>query len=140
MGRSHRLPILPDLVGVLEEVCKGKERTAKLFPSDVDMRTFDRDLARAGVRKVNTEGKRLVLHSLRYTFCTLLAGTLPLKVVQRLMRHNSLKQTADLYLQLDLDSMLDEVVAMPRLLTMPASEGSGASNPSDPTASPTFGG
>jgi integrase len=73
---------------------------------------------RAGIPKIGEDGSRLNFHSLRYTFCTLLAGKLPLKAVQRLMRHASLKQTADLYLQLDLDSLLDHVIELPPLFSL----------------------
>ena len=113
---AHRLPILPDLLPTLRRLCKGKRPTDRLFPTRQYYVTFDAALARAGIAKVSEDGRRLNFHCLRYTFCTLLAGKLPLKAVQRLMRHATLKRTADLYLQLELDSLIDQVIELPPLL------------------------
>jgi len=113
---GHRLPILPDLLPTLRRLCEGKKPTDRLFPARQYYVTFDANLARAGIPKVSEDGRRLNFHCLRYTFCTLLAGKLPLKAVQRLMRHASLKRTADLYLQLELDSLIDQVIELPPLL------------------------
>ncbi len=118
MNKAHRLPILPDLMPTLRSVCKGKTPAARLFPEQQSNATFNVHLAKAGIAKVAEDGRRLNFHSLRYTFCTLLAGKLPLKAVQRLMRHASLKQTADLYLQLDLDSLIDQVIELPPLFSI----------------------
>ena len=118
MNKSHRLPILPDLMPTLRRVCQGKTAAARLFPGQQSNATFNVHLGKAGIVKVAEDGRRLNFHSLRYTFCTLLAGKLPLKAVQRLMRHASLKQTADLYLQLDLDSLIDQVIELPPLFSL----------------------
>ena len=118
MNKTHRLPILPDLLPTLRRVCKGKAPSARLFPEQQSNATFNVHLGNAGIVKVAEDGRRLNFHSLRYTFCTLLAGKLPLKAVQRLMRHASLKQTADLYLQLDLDSLIDQVIDLPPLFSI----------------------
>ena len=110
---THRLPILPDLLPTLQRVCDGKKPTERLFPRRQTRATFQRNLRRAKIARFSEDGRRLSFHSLRYTFCTLLAQKLPLKAVQRLMRHASLKRTADLYLQLDLDSLIDLVIDLP---------------------------
>jgi integrase len=118
MNTAHRLPILPDLLPTLRRICKGKTPSTRLFPEQQSNATFNRHLERAGIQKISEDGRRLNFHSLRYTFCTLLAGKLPLKAVQRFMRHASLKQTADLYLQLELDSLLDQVIDLPPLFSL----------------------
>ena len=118
MNKAHRLPILPDALPTLRRLCAGKAPAAPLFGHRMGNETFDLDLKRAGIPKVREDGRRLNFHSLRYTFCTLLAGKLPLKSVQRLMRHASLKQTADLYLQLDLDSLIEQVIELPPVFSL----------------------
>lgn len=112
---AHRLPILPDLLPTLRRLCAGKKPTDRLFPTRQSYATFNGNLARAGIAKIAEDGRRLNFHCLRYTFCTLLAAHLPLKAVQRLMRHATLKRTADLYLQLELDSLIDQVIELPPL-------------------------
>jgi integrase len=123
MNTEHRLPIMPDLVPTLRRVGAGKRASDRLFPEQQSNATFNRHLERAGIVKVSEDGRRLNFHSLRYTFCTLLANKLPLKAVQRLMRHAQLAKTADLYLQLELDSLLDQVIQAPALFSLEAQDG-----------------
>ena len=117
---THRLPILPDLLPTLRRVCEDKRPTDRLFPVKQYYTTLNTALKRAGIDKVSEDGRRINFHCLRYTFCTLLAQKLPLKTVQRLMRHATLKRTADLYLQLELDAMLDQVTQLPSLFPAPS--------------------
>jgi integrase len=112
---AHRLPILPDLLPTLRRLCEGLKPSDRLFPVRQSYWTFAQHLKRAGIAQVGEDGRRLNFHCLRYTFCSLLAAKLPLKAVQRLMRHATLKRTADLYLQLDLDALLDQVIDLPPL-------------------------
>jgi integrase len=101
---------------------QGQEGVGPTVPEQQSNTTFNRHLERAGIRKVSEDGRRLNFHSLRYTFCTLLASKLPLQAVQRLMRHAQLAKTADLYLQLELDSLPDQVIELPALFSLEGQE------------------
>jgi hypothetical protein len=45
---------------------------------------------------VDERGRHADFHSLRYPFCTWMSRRHPIEVVQRLMRHSTVKLTADL--------------------------------------------
>ena len=117
MNKVHRLPILPDLLPTLRRVWPARRPQPDSSPSNNPTPPLTSTWQGRNL-KVAEDGRRLNFHCLRYTFCTLLAGKLPLKAVQRLMRHASLKQTADLYLQLDLDSLIDQVIELPPLFSL----------------------
>jgi hypothetical protein len=79
------------------------------------IRTLNRDLARAGIAKRDAEGRQVDFHAFRYFFCTQLARSMPVQKVRVLMRHSTLKQTCDLYLQLGLDDLAEDVWSLPAL-------------------------
>ncbi len=73
---------------------------ALVFPRSVPKcATFYRDLARAGIDRVDALGRRVDMHALRKTFGThlVLAGVEP-RVVMELMRHSDLKLTMKTYM------------------------------------------
>jgi integrase len=123
MNTVHQLPIVKDLLPTLQRVCRDLAPTDRLFPEQQSNATFNRHLAKAKLEKISADGRRLNFHSLRYTFCALLAGNAPLKFVQRMMRHASLKHTADLYLQLELESLLDQAFELPPVFNPDAPSG-----------------
>ncbi len=59
---------------------------------------FDRDLKRAGVKKVDENGEKLDIHGLRHAFATRLARSgATAKVAQDMMRHTTLAMTLGIY-------------------------------------------
>jgi integrase len=83
------------------------------------MKTFDADLKAAGIAKRGADGRTLVFHSLRYSFCVRAALVLPIQKVKLLMTHRTLAMTADLYADLGLDDAGEDVWALPALLPAP---------------------
>jgi hypothetical protein len=59
------------------------------------------------------------LRSCRYTFCTWLSRQHPIQVVQRLMRHSTIKLTSDLYTDLGLEDLGAESWVLPPLEPAP---------------------
>ncbi|HUU21291.1 MAG TPA: tyrosine-type recombinase/integrase [Phycisphaerae bacterium] len=78
------------------------------------LRTFNLDLAAAGIAKKDFQGRTVDVHSLRHTFATLLArnGVSP-GVAQKLMRHSDIRLTMDTYTHLDLADTASAVAALP---------------------------
>ncbi len=87
------------------------------------IKTLDRDLNRAGLEKRNAEGRSLDFHALRYFFCTQMARSMPIQKVRMLMRHQTMRQTCDLYLDLGIDDIGGDVWTLSPLgLTPPTPE------------------
>lgn len=120
-GRGERIPMLPDcadLVRPLWEAAKPGERifpTGKGRPGIATHLTLNADLAAAGIPKVDARGRHADFHSFRYTFCSLMGRVLPIQKVKVLMRHSTIKLTADLYTDLGIDDLAEGVWTLPRL-------------------------
>mgnify|MGYP001225640398 CR=1 FL=1 len=70
------------------------------------MRVFNRVLKRAVIARVDGEGRKLDIHSLRHTFGSRLARNgVGLVQVQRLMGHSDPKLTAQVYTHLDVEDL-----------------------------------
>lgn len=70
------------------------------------MRLFDRLLKSAGIPRLDGEGRKLDIHSLRHTFGSRLARNgVGLVQVQRLMGHSDPKLTAQVYTHLDVEDL-----------------------------------
>ena len=78
------------------------------------LRTFNLDLAAAGIAKCDAQGRTVDVHSLRHTFATLLArnGVMP-ATAQKLMRHSDIRLTMNTYTHLDLADTAGAVAALP---------------------------
>lgn len=81
-----------------------------------NMRTLHRDMTRAGIKRQDAEGRWLDFHSLRYFFCTILATKLPIQTVRRLMRHQDIRMTCNLYMDLGLEDINEGVEKLPKIL------------------------
>jgi integrase len=75
-------------------------------PTSNAMRIFDRTLVRAGIERVNVDGRKLDIHALRHTFGSRLARRgVGLVQVQRLLGHSDPKLTAQVYTHLDVEDL-----------------------------------
>jgi hypothetical protein len=75
------------------------------------------DLHRAGIDRVDARGRHADFHSLRYTFCKTVGTALPIQKVKLLMRHLTLGMTADLYADLEMEDVAEEVWDLPPLFS-----------------------
>jgi integrase len=114
--------MLPDLVPLLLPAWRALPTpTSRLIgpgglaPKVPRHTTVHADLWRAGIPRVDGAGRHADFHSFRYTFCRLLSETMPIQKVKVLMRHSSITLTADLYGQLGIDDIGDEVWSLPPL-------------------------
>jgi len=90
--------------------------TARVFENMPSLRVFDKDLAAAGIEKVDERGRTLDMHSLRHTFATLLGRSgASLQVAQTAMRHSDPKLTSTTYTHLELVDVGRALDALPRL-------------------------
>lgn len=75
-------------------------------PTNNAMRIFNRLLVRAGIARVDAEGRKLDIHALRHTFGSRMARSgAGLVHVQRLMGHSDPKLTAQVYTHLDVEDL-----------------------------------
>jgi len=78
--------------------------------------TLDKDLARAGIPKLNAHGESACLYSLRHAFNqTMQEADIPFRHAQRFMRHKDPRHTANTYLDsdgLDLRGSIDKLPAV----------------------------
>src|SRR5438067_11555725 len=77
--------------------------------------TLHEDLTRANVPRNGPDGRVADFHSFRYTFCRLMGERLPIQKVKVLMGHGTLKLTADLYGELGMEDVAEDVWTLPPL-------------------------
>ncbi|GAB5494998.1 MAG: hypothetical protein Phyf2KO_00780 [Phycisphaerales bacterium] len=83
-----------------------------VFESMVTLRTFDRDLERAGIAKSDDRGRAAGIHSLRKFLATYLrAKRVDPSVVKAVMRHSKLEITDDIYSDYELMGVQEQAVA-----------------------------
>jgi integrase len=114
--RAEQIPVMPELAKALFPFWSSSPASDRIVQTIPDHHTFNRDLERAGIKKLDEHGRRVDFHSLRYTFCTMLARKLPIQVVRLLMRHKDIRTTCNLYLDLGLQDALEAVHQLPNLL------------------------
>jgi integrase len=123
--RLDRIPIVPDLLPTLRPLWERLPAPSSRLIRDGLGLTVPRnevlqaDLRAAGIEPVDAEGRHADFHALRYTFCRLMGEVLPIQKVKVLMRHSTIKLTADLYTQLGIDDLGDEVWSLPPVLAAP---------------------
>lgn len=115
--RAETLPMLPECAEALRPLWDAAATpTTRLFTFIPDNLATDNAYRRAGIVK-RVDGRQADFHALRYTFCTLLARTLPIQVVSRLMRHRDIRLTVGLYYDLGIAELTENVGQLPRLLS-----------------------
>ncbi|MGB2821928.1 MAG: site-specific integrase, partial [Phycisphaerae bacterium] len=122
-GRAATLPLRGDLADDLRKhIARMAEANREAVSPDTPLfdidwrnllRTFNLDLAAAGIPKRDAQGRTVDVHSLRHTFATLLArnGVSP-GVAQRLMRHSDIRLTMNTYTHLDLADTASAVASL----------------------------
>ena len=102
-GKAAQVPLHPDLLAWVQEQ-PDATGDGFIFASVPDVATLKKDLARAGIPFVDASGRRVDIHALRHTFCTLLAlSGATMRAAQTLMRHSDPKLTANVYSQVAAD-------------------------------------
>jgi integrase len=136
--RAERIPILANLLPTIRQIWDSLPLpTSRLFPQLPSQRQFDRDLARAGIDRVDDQGRHADFHALRYFFCTQLARVMPIHKVQRMMRHADVRMTSAVYMDLGLTDLWAEAAALPSIdiplstpvLTLPEKPAISSANP-----------
>ncbi len=96
--KASRQPIPEALASKLKAISDGKPGTAPLLTVDFHIdRFFKRDFEAANIPEMGAGGK-LVFHSLRHTYCSLVIESgASMTEAQRLMRHIDPKLTANTY-------------------------------------------
>jgi hypothetical protein len=87
--------------------------------------TLHEDLAAAGIARQDDQGKWADFHSVRYFFCRQMGEKLLIQKVKTLMRHSTIKLTADLYGELGMEDVAEDVWTLPPMFS--------TANPSEPS-------
>jgi hypothetical protein len=96
---------------------QGIDRKEPLFnvPRQL-VKCLDRDLAAAGIAKVDDRGRTIDFHALRHTFGTLLSkGGVSPRTAQQAMRHSDIRLTMNTYTDPRLLDIAGAVDALPQL-------------------------
>ena len=120
-GRAATLPLQADLANDLKKHLAHLAQDGQSQPGSClfhlgrnFLRTFNLDLAAAGIPKRDAQGRTVDVHSLRHTFATLLArnGVSP-SIAQKLMRHSDIRLTMNIYTHIELADTADAVASLP---------------------------
>ena len=111
------IPLRDSLVDELREHMAGKLPTTSVFAVPRTIASVVRaDLIAAGLPTYDEDGLKLVFHSFRHTTGSWLAAEgLPLKVVQRILRHKTFKLTADRYTHVERRVLAEALSSLPDL-------------------------
>ncbi|MDY7010844.1 MAG: site-specific integrase [Planctomycetota bacterium] len=124
--RGAKLPLKNELADMVRKYIAGQRQvvgnSVRLLLPDVPLiepptlKTFNLDLAVAGIEKVDSCGRSMDIHSLRHTFGTMLArsGVAP-RTAQELMRHSDIRLTTNIYQHLELVDTAGAVEMLPDL-------------------------
>jgi integrase len=103
-----RLPAASDRVFLSPEGCPWPQPTTNIT------RVLHRLLARAGIRRVDAEGRRIDLHALRTTAASRLArSNVPLVKTQKILGHADPRTTSAVYVALEAEDLRDAIDALP---------------------------
>jgi integrase len=131
---GNNLPVRDDLAADLREwladMADRTETQNDRLPCDHPLfhvpaclvKRFDKDLAVAGIPKIDQRGRSLDVHALRTTFGTLLStsGVAP-RTAQQAMRHSKLDLTMNVYTDPALLDVAGAVESLPKLNSTPPS-------------------
>ncbi|MDO8349207.1 MAG: tyrosine-type recombinase/integrase, partial [Planctomycetota bacterium] len=104
--RAMQEQILARPPGNSDPVFRTPEAATWMKATNNAMRLFNRVLKGAKIARIDAEGRKLDIHSLRHTFGSRLARNgVGLVQVQRLMGHSDPKLTAQVYTHLDVEDL-----------------------------------
>lgn len=114
--REAVLPLHPQLVDELKAVkqpgTRAGERVFSQHPHPD--RLIRKDMAAAGIPRIDDMGRKLDFHALRYTFATKLAASgTPMRSAQELLRHSDPRLTANIYTDPTQLPTFDAVASLP---------------------------
>ena len=114
--RALQETLLRRLPNVEDAVFLSPEGHAWGWPTTNPMRILDRLLDRAGIAKVDTEGRKLDIHALRTTCASRMARRgVPLAITQRWLGHSDPNLTAQHYTDLGVEDLRAAVERTPDL-------------------------
>jgi integrase len=120
--QAINLPMLPECAAAIDVAWNAAPSPGSLLFRDRQGRsavphvnTLHEDMVAAGISRQDGQGRWADFHSFRYFFCTMLANLLPIQKVKLLMRHSTIKLTADLYCDLGLEDVAEQVWTLPSL-------------------------
>jgi integrase len=130
--RERSIPLSEDLAGRLMQLKMLHETVHARLPSSADrvflspegcpwllpttniVRVLRRLLERAGIRRVDTDGRRVDLHALRTTAASRLArSNVPLVKTQKILGHADPRTTSQVYVALEVEDLRDAIEALP---------------------------
>lgn len=115
-GKCESIPVVGELALALRVYRGDADETDPVSDSILSMPEFREDLASAGIEEEDARGRKVVLHSLRHSLCTMLAASgVPMAYAQRIMRHRDIKLTAETYCD---EALLPLAAAMNTLPTL----------------------
>ena len=118
-GRGDKIPMLPECAEIILPIWESRPDADQPLCSSACLShtsVLHNDLKRAGIARQDERGRWADFHSFRYTFCTFVGKTLPIQQVKILMRHSTIQLTADLYTDLGLEEIGENVWTLPRLI------------------------
>jgi integrase len=114
-GRGDKIPMLPECAEILLPIWESAPTpTSRLFKRISHTSVLHNDLKRVGIPRQDERGRWADFHSFRYTFCTFVGKKLPIQKVKMLMRQSTIQLTADLYTDLGLEEIGENVWTLPR--------------------------
>lgn len=115
--RDVTIPMLQEMAELLKPLLIGKAPEDKVFCRVNATNELDDQMKRAGITKIDQQGRRASWHSFRLTFCLRIAKVLPIQTVKVLMRHASINMTVDVYLDLGITEIGEDIWNLPRLFS-----------------------
>jgi len=109
--KDQVIPLHPELVELVKGLCKDKASDERILHVP-DKKCVNRNL-RADCKRLGISIKNVSFHSLRHTFCTLLArANVHPAILQKLARHSDLKTTLGYYVHLQRVDELDAIAKL----------------------------
>jgi len=95
--KEKLMPLRPEQLAALELI-RPENATGKIFPSLARFYRMNKEWIKAGITLLDANGKHADFHSLRMTYCTMMAQAgVPQRVAQEAMRHSDPRLTAITY-------------------------------------------